>query len=543
MTDGMEMESQERSRRIFLAKVLLTMAASLILFFWMNPGFPHRFFMLKTLAGKGIFLFTFLLAWGALLACTIAHRVWAAIFLLFFAVNLLISTTYARVMGRSMNLNDAQNLREAMGSILDAVRQYSGTVGFVSIMILGLVALLLWSRKQVQKRSSIPLIACSLGVSLSYGSFLARGGAASMLCFPANFESGMHAMALYFEPMVRHRVHKHEQPLVTQELPLDAAVKNVVLIIDESVEATAFEEVMKGVRIPNAKDLGIGYSYENSSAGSNLMLRRAADPHAVDQSIREFPSLFEVAKKHGYSTTYLDAQGILSDGDVADYIDAKDTNFIDTLPPLKDFGPRHMRDIQAVGMLADVFAKHERNFVLVNKQGSHFPYAKNLPPELAGVADPYRASLERTSTGFLAALAAKLPPGTLVFYTSDHGQNFKARAPHNNAPGESSVAEWSVPLVVLFSDDLKGWADRIPTEWNNHGTHAALAESVRNLLGVRNPGMESLHSKPTAEEMIRHRAYYGSPKGLFGEPVLSLWIDKDQRAFTAPPQQSTRAAQ
>jgi hypothetical protein len=62
-----------------------------------------------------------------------------------------------------------------------------------------------------------------------------------------------------------------------------------------------------------------------------------------------------------------------------------------------------------------------------------------------------------------------------------------------------------------------------------------MAETIRNLLGARNPRQLSLLTPPTSEIATRHRGYYGSPKGLFGEPVRSLWIDKRQQTFLSMP--------
>ncbi|WP_257307432.1 sulfatase-like hydrolase/transferase [Geothrix campi] len=526
---------QSQKHGFFAWKMIILLGITLLLFFWMNPSFFSRFLTLKSFIGRGVFLLTFLMAWGALLACAIARRIWAALFLLFFAVNLFISVTYARVMGRAMTLNDAQNLREAMGSTPDAVHQYWSTVWVVALAIMAMVALILLVRTQIRKRNNLPLMACSLGITLSYGAFLARGGAGAMLFFPANFESSLHALALSAEPLIRHRTPRDEQPIPIIKEPINPSVKHVVLIIDESIEANVFQEAMKGIRIENAKNLGIGYSFGNNSPSSNLMLRRLADPSLPDQSIRQFPSVFELAKQQGFTTTYLDAQGVLSDRDVQDYFDAKDTKFIDNIPPLKEYGPRHQRDINAMRILLDVLPKQEKSFILVNKQGIHFPYLQNLPPEMASVPDPYRTSVERTSINFLVGIAPHLPPGTLVFYTSDHGQNFHGRAPHNNMAGECSVSEWQVPIVILYSPDMKAWAERISPQWQNCAAHSTIAESVRNLFGERNPSASSFLTQPTFEDVAMDRVCLGSPKGLFGEPILSLWINKQSQTFMIPP--------
>jgi hypothetical protein len=519
--------------RFFPASALAGLAVSLAIFFWMNPSFFHRIARLHTWVGRGMLLLCFGMAWAALAACAMARRAWAAAFGLFFAVNLFVSVSYTKAIGRSMSLNDALNMKEAMGSFMDAVEQYRHAVVLTVLGLLLLAGALVWVRRQVRLRSNVPLFTCSLGVVVTYCLFLVRGGAGAMLFFPANFETGLHAAALEVEPYISQRLHRDDRPIQLQESPLIPAVRHVVLVIDESIEGEVFEDAMKQVRLPFAKDLGVAYSYGNNSACSNLLIRRAVDPDKLSQAVLEFPSLFETARAHGFATAYLDAQGILSDGDVEDYFTPKELALIDTIPPLKEYGPRYQRDFSAGKLLMDLLGRKERSFILINKQGTHFPYAKNLPPELAGAPDPYRTSLVRTSVGFLQSLAGHLPAGTVVFYTSDHGQNFHARAPHGNGPGECSATEWLVPLVVLYSPDLQPWASGIRGEWEHHGSHAVMAETVRNLLGRRDPDMRSLFDPPVPEDLSLHQGFCGSPRGLFGEPVLSIWIDEKNNALAA----------
>jgi len=512
------------------------LGCSLALFFWMNqPGFLRRFHELNSTTGKGILLLTFLLAWGALAACAIARRVWAGLFLAFFAASLLVSTSYMRIMAQAMSIVDAKNMREAAGSVGDALGQFHRAILLVALLVAAQVALVVWVRRRIRFRSTLPVVLCSLMVTVAYCSFILRGGVLAMLYFPANFEAGLHTVSLSLEPFIRGRFQKPHPPILIQEQPLDPAVRHVVMIIDESIEAGVFRSLMAGVVIPNATDFGTAYSFDNQSPGSNLLLRRAADPEAADQSVRQLQCLFEVAKRHGFATSYVDAQGVLEDKVVQDFFTPREVAFIDSVPAFRLYGPRYQRDLNAIPILLDQLGKGERTYTLMNKQGTHFPYASNLPPELAGVKEPYPVSVRRTSVDFLVGLAPKLPPATVVFYTSDHGQNFRAASPHNNQPGVCSVSEWQVPLLVLCSPDLGGWAQGLRMEWRNCASHAVMAETVRNLLGQRNPTVRSLRAAPAPGEVALHHAYCGSPMGLFGEPVQSLWIDKGKQIFVGAP--------
>ena len=513
-------------------KLALAVLAVLGLFALMNPAFLHGLLLLKTVKGKGVFLLTALLAWGALGSCIFAGRAWLAPFLLFFSINMWVSATFSWVMGRSMSLNDAQNLLEARGNLMDAVHQFGGAVWLSAQLVVATVALVLWARRQTRTRTALPLLACTLAVAVSYGASLVKGRG-EILFFAADFGPGLHALTLSLEPAINRVMRKDNPPIPVLEWAVDPSVRHIVLIIDESIEAHVFAETLQGAALANARDLGLAYSFANNSAGSNLMLRRAADPVAPEQSLRQFPSLLELARKHGFTTSYVDAQGVLSDHSVQNYFDEREKSFINVIPSLNGFGPRYARDLNALGVLRELLRHEGPTFTVMNKQGSHIPYPENLPPELAQLPDPYRRSVLRSSIGFLAALGEALPPGTLVFYTSDHGQNFQARFPHNNIPGECSVAEWQVPLVILRSPDLGPWTDRIPADWQGLATHGAMTETLRNLLGQRDPAQRSLLERPAAEDVARVRVFYGSPKGLFGFPVQSLWIDKQRQALTS----------
>ena len=202
---------------------------------------------------------------------------------------------------------------------------------------------------------------------------------------------------------------------------------------------------------------------------------------------------------------------------------------IDYIPPIEKFGKFYDRDLNAISILGQILRTNEETFTILNKVGTHFPYKQNLPPDQADVADPYRTSVTRSSVGFLARLADTLPPGTLVFYTSDHGQNFHGKFFHCNLPTDSSVHEWMVPMLVLHSGDLQDVVSRLNDRWKDHASHAVLAETLRNILGYERLGAQSLFSNPDQDTRL-HRAFYGPPKPFFGNTPFLL-IDEKQGAF------------
>lgn len=520
------MSSQLNRTSKFKVAILLLLAV--MLFWWLNPYFfavlvgPHIFL-------RPVFYVTiFLMALGALLSSAVSSRFWAIFSIAFFTLNLLIGASFAGITSHPMTPFEVQMIyivSHNKGDLLSALFEFGPFVAKVLVAVAFLTTLLIWARMLVPVRTNVPLFVCTLVVLLPYGVRLIARGDPNTAGFPSNFAPSLAASAL----TIYQRVHRvpHEEDLPLKSLPVDRGVHHIVLVIDESVEAEAFAMVFQGARIGDVRDLGVAYSYGNCSFTSNAMLRKGINPMDAEGSFGRLPSLFQLAKRTGFTTAYLDAQG---DSLTARFFfDPNEKASIDDIPPIQKFGPRYYdRDLTAVRILTETVRKADRTFTILNKVGTHFPYSHNLPPDQAGVANPYLTSVKRSSVGFLAGLAGALPPGTLVFYTSDHGQNFHSKTTHCNIPPYSSASEWMVPLLVLYSDDMHRVVDRIDASWQGHASHAALAETLRNLLGYQSPWGGGLLMLPKDTRL--HRGFYGPPRPMFG-PSRFLMIDEDQGAF------------
>jgi hypothetical protein len=512
-------------------QALVACALLAALSLWMNPQIPHRMATLGHPLKQLIYLVEILAALLALMGCGIARRRWAILGGLFFSANFLVGTSFFRIKGRPLTLVDGKTLLESVGNTGDALSQFAIPILIVVLQILGVLALLIWVRVAMRTRNSLPMIIASLVAGVMYVAILAIGGDTALNGFPLQFEAGLYAGTLAVDAATRRWGPDGKPGVAFQRVPLDPAVRHLVLVIDESVEGSVFRDLVDRAHLPNLRNLGLGYSFANSSAASNLMLRRGADPQDAGPSLRHFPSLFQVAKEAGFRTVYIDCQGVLNDLSIQDYFDDTEKSFIDEVLPAGALGSRFERDLHAVPALLGQCGKAERTFTLINKVGTHFPYVFCLPPGMAKVADPYSASLSRNSLGFLEGLAGRLPEGTLVLYTSDHGQNFHAKTTHGNLPGECGISEWTVPVILLSSPDLADRLRGIDPRWQDHASHALMSESIRNLMGQRMPGMPTLWSAPSSGDVSRHRAFYGSPMGLFGKPISYLTIDMDRRVF------------
>lgn len=507
----------------------------LALFFGLNGQIPARLAAISSPPRMLIYLLIIANCLGVLLACVTARPLWAGLGLALAGGNFLVGASFFRIRGRSLTLLDSQSLLEGVANVGDVLRQFRPSILFVLLQIGLLLGLLLVARKLEARRSNQPLFAFSLAMVAGYFGALGLAGDTAVGGFPTIACPALSALTLTGDLAIRHLRGSGGPAMLFQELPLDPAVRHVVLVIDESIEGARFNELCGSSGAANLRNLGVAYSYSNNSACSNLMLRRGADPQDLGGTVHRFPSLFQVALHSGFSTSYLDCQGVLNDPTVQDYFDGPEKALIGTTLLARSLGREQERDLNGLGALKELLDRPGRSFTLVNKVGTHFPYRDNLPADVAGAPDPYAVSVRRTTLQWLDRLGSDLPLGSLVFYTSDHGQNFTGKVSHGNFPGECVVSEWTVPMVILASPDLRNKLERIDQRWQDRASHAAMVEAVRNLLGQRCPSIGSLWLPPGPVDFRLHRAYYGSPLGLFGRQLPYLMIDMDRRAFTETP--------
>lgn len=204
------------------------------------------------------------------------------------------------------------------------------------------------------------------------------------------------------------------------------------------------------------------------------------------------PTIFQYARSMNYKTWYLDGQMKAYWGGIED-----DKRYIDEFFTLADLDPDRIEDYQQnngkaltdenerhglkqwdidlvlAEKIRNIFESSSGNFVFVYKRGIHFPYEKNYPAENAvwqpvykftsqwetppaeahaGLTNSYDNALLHGTDPFFRKLELdrKLPYGTVIVYTSDHGETFASngRAGH----GGDSNDEASIPLFIIGLD-------------------------------------------------------------------------------------------
>ena len=313
---------------------------------------------------------------------------------------------------------------------------------------------------------------------------------------------------------------------------------NLILVFDESIrgdhlslngysrKTTPYlEELERTGRLAN---WGIAVSSSTSSHPSYNAFITGANPDEVARmktdEINSLPTIFQYAKAAGYRTWLIDGQMMEYWGGVPD-----DLNYIDEYVSLAEIdSPNRVEDWQRQGaavtdensrtdgmkqwdidvkiakIVRDIYSSAKGNFIFVYKRGVHFPYEKNYPDEQAawqpiyrfrgqyevpgddsfqGIVNSYDNALRYGTDMFFRQLGgdfAKLENGTVVLYTSDHGESFylNGRAGHGgDSPGEANI-----PLFVLGIDDLKAGPN---CKASHHNMFAAMLDVMKYPVEVR----------------------------------------------------------
>ncbi|RYY28939.1 MAG: hypothetical protein EOO04_07770 [Chitinophagaceae bacterium] len=255
---------------------------------------------------------------------------------------------------------------------------------------------------------------------------------------------------------------------------INAGARDVVLVIDESISATALSindfQVSTTPFLNSNRNaytnFGIACSFTNFSAGSNFALVSGLTPDDLpDYSFKAFarPSVFQFAKEAGYTTYLLDAQTDVDQ--LHNYTTKDDLQNVDEVyrPHVADKNlPLFYRD-QAVGeRLLGLIADKESSFILINKFGAHWPYHVNYPPSYRAAGIPDR---DKTSNEYLTAVAwsvdkfwKRIMPAlngpdvnAVIIYTADHGENFDAGLyqMRHASVYNAAVKEGQVPLLLI----------------------------------------------------------------------------------------------
>lgn len=465
-------------------------------------------------ARRGVFVLQQVLA--VLTVCRVARMRprWALPALGLFGLFLVVDLGVHAAIGRPASLSNITVLNAASGHLENALGEFREGTLQALWWTLAVVGLLAWRSCQGPPRAG-GLWALGLLLSLFslYGAALWTRGEQAVIGFPKGFSYGFGSLVVAANEGVL--AWQGQGGVLVPVRDLRHARRKVVLVIDESVRRDEFARQFAGG--PHVLDYGAAWSGANCSAASNYILRRATWVRAsgTKAPLREVESLFSLARRAGYATAYVETQNVLSEAGARNYFDQDELSRIDRVVEVK--GPAHERDAAALRAVQSLLAQPQV-FVVVNKVGAHFPYGQMVPPARRSgdrMAD-YRAAVQLNTLAWLAGLQQGLDAQTLVFYTSDHGQDFGRKAPHCNTGDDVGTQEYEVPFVLMAGSEavLAGLRPSLDA-YRDRLSHLEVSESVRNALGFRLGAVDSIYHPPRRLG-LEACGIHGPPKPFFG---------------------------
>ncbi|MEZ5653356.1 MAG: sulfatase-like hydrolase/transferase [Burkholderiaceae bacterium] len=472
-----------------------------------------------------VFLSPHLLAIAALLACMTMRR-WLALSVLCLLFTLtVIDLSVLLILGHPASLTHVSMLNSAVGHASDAIEEHARAiawaVGLSALYFLPMFVAVVRRRAKGSRRAALVFTGCTALLFTMYLGLLVSKGEDVLIGFPRGFAYGFGSLGLVINDAI---AELDPQPNLATDGPAAPLARTIVMVIDESI---AYAEM---ARMPldtqGVIDYGRAYSAANCSATANYVLRKGGWRRAESAeriAVSRIESLFSLARRAGFATVYVDNQRVLRDPSTKNYIDGTELAAVDHVIESQETRPwRDLRSLAAITALIGRQGGSLRGrpvFVLINKAGTHFPYRGSLPPGMAtgDRMTDYRRSLARSTQHFMVELSRIVDDRTLIFYTSDHGQDFAGRNTHCKAGAEISPDEYAVPMMLITHDQaLVERLARSRERFLNRLTHLEFSESVRNALGYSTAGIGSVFKENDPPLPHAFCGLYGAPTAIFG---------------------------
>ena len=448
--------------------------------------------------------------------------------------------TYSRVMGGFLTYPGFISMMKASGFASEAIAEYAGPLihsGFFGcLMFLGIS---LPSRKHIRLPQYVVVSSPLLAVGALTLLLFARGGDGGK-ALPSMFTPIAYAN-LYAYERINNEVGERQS--VTLQPRPDNKIQDIVFVIDESVRGdfldinadygvdSKLEDSSGRWKITN---FGIAAPIATCSSEVNVTLRYGGTRKKYQKMIDSFPSIWAFAQKAGFKTVYIDSQR--TGGKLQNEMTPEEIKSIDDFVQFNDAYVVD-RDILAARKIAELSRNEEREFILVNKIGAHFPIHDKYPDQFMvyqpvlkrgsflNISDTgsregfdgdkdwelYRNSYKNTllwNVGeFFSILQneADFSNVTLI-YTSDHGQNLHldgSTGVDTHCSGENAgTGEAVVPLVVIEDIDRKtlNW-DKYITQNFDNSSHYNIFPTLLLLMNYDRSEVTAIYGRPLDEEL------------------------------------------
>jgi glucan phosphoethanolaminetransferase (alkaline phosphatase superfamily) len=511
--------------------VILCLASSYLLF---DDFLLKRWLAGNTLARNFFVLLHLLSIYIYVILCCLGPR-WLPVSISY-GVMLAIDASFYRITSVPPSAIDYEVWLTAIADINNAVQLYASEiiVNLAKVALIGLVANLI--RLRAKNFPGMPGLKIFLAIVMihSVGFFTAlyyKGPEISAGLAPG---SGLVQSSLL---NLADKTLKAEHPaIVNLKIAPSKNIKTVILVIDESVTTHAFEELWKTADwTGNDTWLYRAYSTANCSAASNFFIRYGVMDPKLAENHRAGLSIIEKAKKSGYKVTYYDMQNILGNetgvrsSSRGNYFQPLEVAAIDRIVARPKSEP-YPDSWLANEIEKNYLGKTEKNFILVNKAGAHFPYEnRTLQKDRLPGESAYQSAIRINTISFLKKLASlvRRNDDAALFYTSDHGQNYRSRITHCSAHSAAPDIEWEVPLVFMGHP----LSDLMPdTGIDRTLSHFHLTETLNNILGYDDPDIPNIQQGAVArkDNLVPYRGVYGSPFPIFNNPVQTKVLGENK---------------
>lgn len=473
---------------LLLILLVLSQAIFNPLFLGEELSYHFELFDIRGLAKGSIYLFTYLLAtlfFLILITLKSSKLFFVFLFMIFISFSI---DFFIQLLGVSHGFSYAEyNLAMNELGNYQYLTAYIDTIFKAMALAFFLVLVLIFIRVKVAtfRVSSVYLFLPLVSMGIIYMACL-RIDTFKLSSYPATIKIPNIAISYvqFSKPMVKRTLNPKVETVKSSK------IKNIVWIIDESVTGTylsvnGYEKettpYLKSLeKNVNFSNFGVVNSVSNCSASSNLFLRIGLNPQSYHkEQIEHLPTIFQYAKRAGYKTWLMDSQ--TRKDHLQNHLNLYDRESIEHFETLGPDVSRIQRDEESLGQMLNIVNNTEsqdKNFIVMVKYGAHFPYLLTYDHQFS----PFTPVLESSYGGmnfknreeqlntylnslhfnvdlYLKKMLEKIDlKESVVFYTSDHGQNIleskDLSRPHCN--NEHVVKnEVSVPLFVFGNNAKK----------------------------------------------------------------------------------------
>ena len=388
--------------------------------------------------------------------------------------------SFLKIMRYSPTLGDVKILWVETGQAMSAFMFYWQELIVPALISLLFLAVFIWPAKKTSPLAKFPIrtainIFPILPFLMITGMVTIKGGGAGVGIPAGVYGVNSYIASILYELATKPTIERNK---VTINVGNKNIISNIILVVDESISGDFLNTDPNKTIVPVLgenndiiADFGQTTAGHNCSSYSNSIIRWGITSNTL-KDIETKPTIWQYAKKSGYTTTYIDAQK--QPGTYGNHMSIQETADIDNMIQFKS--PQIERDINyisndfsAAKKSMELIRQNKFNFIFINKLGAHVPYEGKYP-EKAGKYKPhmklfesideskrdelinsYKNAISWNLENFFSELLVKGKlHNTLIIYTSDHGQNLldDGKTTHCSRKSDSPY-QGVVPLLLI----------------------------------------------------------------------------------------------